>query len=154
MFALTSCRENSANDEKTLQLLTEIRTQQSELVQQVKANADALKKLGDQNQKLQRLVEHQRALLSRRSGMSRNASNPRHVSRMIEAMSRTQAPSKVAEILNRKKIPNPNGGTWTAEAVQGVMAKKRPSEKAEPGKTEKEKPRPPEKTGEQVTTEE
>ncbi len=153
LSALISCRENSANDEKTLQLLTEISTQQSELVQQVKANAKSLKKLEGQNQKLQKLVEHQRALLNRRLGTNRNASSPRHVSRMIEAMSRTQPPSKVAEMLNRKKVPNPKGGMWTAEDVQGAVAKNRPPEKAEPGKTEKEKSRSPEKTGEQVTKE-
>ncbi|OQY60539.1 MAG: hypothetical protein B6245_00880 [Desulfobacteraceae bacterium 4572_88] len=148
LSALIACRENSANDEKTLQLLTEISTQQSELVQQVKANAESLKKLEGQNQKLQKLVEHQRALLNRRLGTSRNASSPRHVSRMIEAMSRTQPPSKVAEMLNRKKVPNPKGGMWTAEDVQGAVAKNRPS-----GKTEKEKSRSPKKTGEQVTKE-
>ena len=154
LFTLSSCRENSANDEKMLQLLTEIRNQQKELIQQVTTNTESLKKLEDQNQKLQRLVEHQRALLSRRSGMNRNASNSRHVYRMIEAMSRTQPPSKVAEMLNRKKISNPKGGTWTAEAVQEVMAKKRSPEKATSGKTETDKSGPPQKTGEQVTKEE
>jgi hypothetical protein len=152
LFIFISCLENSANDEKTFQILTEIRDQQRELIGQVKANTESLKKLEDQNQKLQKLVEHQRALLSRRSGMNRNASNPRHVSRMIEAMSRTQPPSKVAEMLNRKKVPNPKGGTWTAEDVQGALAKSRPPKKAELGKTDKS--RPPEETGEQVTKEE
>ncbi len=139
LSALISCRENSANDEKTLQLLTEIRNQQSELIGQVKANTESLKKLEDQNQKLQRLAEHQRALLSRRSGMNRNTSGSRHVSRMIEAMSRTQPPSKVAEMLSRKKVPNPRGKAWTAEDVQSAVAKSRPPKKVEPGKTEKDK---------------
>lgn len=151
---IAGCSENSGPDEKTLQLLTEIKTQQSALLQQVGENTEMLRKLEDQNQKLRRLVEHQRALLNRRSGMRRSTSNSRHVSRMIEAMSRTHPPSKVAEMLNRKKVPNPGGGTWTAQDVQSVVAEKRPSGKSAPEKMGKDKSHPPGKSEEPVTKEE
>ncbi len=122
LFFLMSCIDNSASNEKTAQLLTELKEQQLETVRQVKENTETLKRLENENQKLQKLAERQQILSDRRFERTRNtSSNPRRLARMIEAMGRKHPPSEIAEMLNQKNITTPEGQKWTEQNVQDFL---------------------------------
>lgn len=129
LFFAVGCRDdNTAHNEKTISLLAELKKQQIELAEQIKNNSETLRKLETQNQQLKKLLERQQSLLSSYPRRPRRAlSDPRYLNRMIESMSRKNPPSKVAEVLNRRNIQNPKGGSWTEQGVQDFLKKSRSS---------------------------
>jgi len=127
LSVFTGCKDSSDQNENAL-LLAEFGKQQAELLKQVRENGEAVKRLEKENLRMQKLLERQQALIERR--MRRNSSRiPRsRLGRMIEAMSRKNSPSEIAEILNRKNTPHPDGSaSWTEEHVQKFLKKSRPS---------------------------
>jgi len=128
LSVFTGCKDSSDQNENAL-LLAEFGKQQAELLKQVRENGEAVKRLEKENRRMQKLLERQQALIERSMRRNRSRMTPRNrLGLMIEAMSRKNSPSEIAEILNRKNTPHPDGSaSWTEEHVQKFLKKSRPS---------------------------